>query len=62
MTDGSVYLTVSTDKDASVRDALRNPTFNIKTNIFDKKLDDILYFDYNILHLQCHFKRVFCRV
>ncbi len=40
-----VYATLSVDSAASVRDALNNPTFNIKTNIFDKELDNIPFFD-----------------
>lgn len=44
-TDGGVYVTLSIDPTASVRDALSNPTFNLKTDIFDKKIDEIPYFD-----------------
>lgn len=45
LSNGDVYLTLSVDSKASVRDALRNPTFNFNTDIFDKKLNDIPYFD-----------------
>lgn len=45
LSDGDVYLTLSVDPKASVRDALRNPTFNLNTDIFDKKLNCIPYFD-----------------
>lgn len=41
-----LYATLSIDPTASVRDALRNPTFNLKTDIFDKKLNKIPHFDY----------------
>ncbi len=43
-----VYLTLSTDPSASVRDAIRKPTFNFNTDIFDKRLNDIPYFDFKI--------------
>lgn len=46
LSNDEVYATLSTDATASVRDAIKNPTFNLKTNIFDKKLNDIPYFDY----------------
>ena len=37
---------MSVDPSASVRDALKNPTFNLSTNIFEKKLNKISYFDF----------------
>jgi len=40
-----VYGILSTDPTASVRDATKNPTYNFKTNIFDKKLNNIPHFD-----------------
>lgn len=47
LSNNEVYATLSTDPSASVRDATRNPTFNIKTNIFDNAtLKNIPYFDY----------------
>ena len=45
LSNGEVYATLSLDPTASVRDALRNPTFNLKTDIFDKKLNRIPQFD-----------------
>ena len=45
LSNGEVYATLSADPTASVRDALRNPTFNLKTDIFDKKLNKIPHFD-----------------
>lgn len=45
LSNGEVYATLSVDPTASVRDALRNPTFNLKTDIFDKKLNKIPNFD-----------------
>ena len=45
LSNGEVYAILSVDPTASVRDALRNPTFNFKTDIFDKKLNRIPYFD-----------------
>jgi len=43
--NNEVYLTISTNPNYSVRDALENPTYNLKTNLMDKKLNDIYYFD-----------------
>lgn len=45
LSSGEVYATLSVDPSASVRDALKNPTFNFNTDIFDKKLNQIPYFD-----------------
>ena len=44
--NGEVYAILSVDPTASVRDALSNPTFNLNTNIFDKRLNKIPHFDY----------------
>lgn len=46
LSNGDVYTTMSVDPSASVRDALKNPTFNLSTNIFEKKLNKISYFDF----------------
>ena len=46
LTNGEVYAILSVDPTASVRDALSNPTFNLKTDIFDKQLNKIPHFDY----------------
>lgn len=46
LADGSVYAVLSTDPAASVRDALSNPTFNLKTDIFDRALNTIPHFDF----------------
>ena len=45
LSNGEVYTTLSIDPAASVRDALKNPAFNLKTDIFDKRLNDISNFD-----------------
>lgn len=45
LSNGEVYATLYVDPSASVRDALKYPTFNLKTDIFDKKLNKIPYFD-----------------
>lgn len=45
-TTNEVYLILSTDPTASVRDALSNPTYNLKTDIFDKQLSRINHFDF----------------
>ena len=46
LSNGEVYTILSTNPTASVRDAITNPDFNFKTIFFDKKLDEIPYFDY----------------
>lgn len=46
LSNGEIYAILSTNPTASVRDALRNPTFNLKTNIFDKNLNKIPHFDF----------------
>ena len=43
--NGDVYCCVSTNQKYSVRGECKNPDFNLKTNIFNKTLDDIPYFD-----------------
>ena len=45
LSNNEVYATLSTNPNASVRDAISNPTFNIKTDIYDKKINEIPYFD-----------------
>lgn len=45
LSGGEIYATLSIDPTASVRDALSNPSFNLKTNIFDKRLNHIPHFD-----------------
>lgn len=45
--NSEVYATLSVDGEASVRDALKNPSFNIKTTIFDDKtLNKIPHFNF----------------
>jgi len=46
LSNGEIYAILSTDPTASVRDALSNPTFNLKTDIFDKGLNNIPHFDF----------------
>lgn len=46
LSNGEVYAILSNDPNASGRDALINPTFNIKTDIFDKRLNKIPHFDF----------------
>ena len=43
--DGFVAGTLSQNPSYSVRDALKNPDYNFKTNIFDKYIDEIPCFD-----------------
>ena len=40
-----VYAVLSVDPKASDRDAIKNPNFNFKTDIFDKRLNSIPHFD-----------------
>ena len=46
LSNGEVYAILSIDSTASVRDAIVNPTFNFKTDIFDKRLNKIPHFDF----------------
>lgn len=46
LSNHEVYLTVSFNPSYSVRDALKNPDINIKSNLFDSNLDEIPYFDF----------------
>lgn len=45
ISDSEIGAILSTNKEYSVRDAIKSPTYNIKTNIFDNELDNIPYFD-----------------
>ena len=45
LSNNEVYLIASTNPEYSVRDALKNPTYNLKTNIFSKKLNNIKHFE-----------------
>lgn len=45
LSNNDVYLALSTNKSYSVRAAVLDPEFNLKTNIFDKVLNKIPYFD-----------------
>lgn len=47
LSNNDVYAMLSTKPGYSVRNAIKNPDFNIKTNIVDKNIiDNIPYFDY----------------
>ena len=46
LSNGEVYAILSIEPGASVRDAIANPTFNFKTDIFDKRLNKIPHFDF----------------
>ena len=46
LSNGEIYSILSTDPTASVRDVLSNPTFNLKTDIFDRSLNGIPHFDF----------------
>ena len=45
LSNNEVYLTASSNPEYSVRDALKNPTYNLKTNVFSKKLNNIKHFE-----------------
>lgn len=45
--DNEVYFIMTTDQNASLRDAYKNPEINLRTDIFnDKALSEIPHFDY----------------
>lgn len=46
LSNWDVYAILSINPTFSVRDALSNPTFNLKTYIFDKKLNEISNFNF----------------
>lgn len=46
LSNSEIYLTLSKRPDYSVRDAISYPDYNFKTDIFDKRLNEIEYFDY----------------
>lgn len=54
LSNGEVYATLSTNPNYSVRDALRDPMFNLKTDIMDDQLDEIphldVLYDYIVSH------------
>ncbi len=54
LSNGEIYATLSTDPNASVRDALKKPTFNLKTDIFDKNLNHIPHFDFLYQYIISH--------
>jgi len=45
---------LSTESTFSVRDATQNPTFNLKTDIFDKELNKIPNFDFLYQYITSH--------
>ncbi len=46
---------LTTDKNASVRDALKKPEFNVKTDIFDNNtLNKIPHFNYIYSYISSH--------
>lgn len=46
LSNSEIYLTLSKRPAYSVRDAISYPDYNFKTDIFDKRLNEIEYFDY----------------
>jgi len=54
LSNGEIYAILSTNSTASVRDALSNPTFNLKTDIFDKNLNSIPHFDFLYQYIVSH--------
>ncbi|MCI9280816.1 MAG: hypothetical protein HFI49_00955 [Bacilli bacterium] len=45
LSNNDIYLICSATPGDSVRDAIKNPDYNLKTNIFDRKLNNIPYFN-----------------
>ena len=54
LSNNEVYAILSIDPTASVRDALSNPTYNIKTDIFDKQINRIPHFDVIYQYVTSH--------
>lgn len=55
LSSGDVYAILSTKKGYSVRDAITDADFNLKTDIFDDKtLNEIPYFDYLYSYIVDH--------
>ncbi len=54
LSNGEVYMILSTESTFSVRDATQNPTFNLKTDIFDKELNKIPNFDFLYQYITSH--------
>lgn len=54
LSNGRVYAILSTNSEASVRDAIREPDFNLNTDIFDKKLNSIPHFDFIYEYIASH--------
>lgn len=54
LSNGEVYAILSIDPTASVRYALSNPTYNIKTDIFDKQINRIPHFDVIYQYVTSH--------
>lgn len=46
LSNNDIFIIATTDKYSSVRDAYKKPEYNLHTNIYDKRLDDIPGFDY----------------
>lgn len=45
LSNDNIYLILSKNSSYSVRDAISHPDYNLKTTIFDKKLNEIPYFN-----------------
>ena len=54
LSNGEVYAILSIDPTASVRDAICNPTYNLKTDIFDKQVNKIPHFDIIYQYIMNH--------
>ena len=54
LSNSDVYITASKNPFYSVRDALKNPDFNWKSNLLDRKLSDVLGFDYLYSYIMEH--------
>lgn len=55
LNNNDIYAILSTKAGYSVRDAIKNPDINVKTNIFDKNIiQKIPYFDYIYSYIVTH--------
>lgn len=54
LSNNKIYAILSTDKTASVRDAIKNPTYNLNTDIFDNRLNHIFGFDFMYQYIIDH--------
>lgn len=54
LSNSEVYAILSIDPTASARDAINNPKYNLKTDIFDKQINKIPHFDIIYQYIMSH--------